>query len=482
MAGRRRKKSNSKAGIVLAAVAVVAVLAVILYFVTRSGDGKEERLGKDILISGVDVSSMTYQEALFALKETEDKLAAEYEITLTYNEYSRTANAQDLGITFDTDELIKKAKSGDRLEITPSFSQTAIEALAQEAAEAIDTQVKEPGVEAFDFDTLTFTLTPGQEGISLNQASLSEEITSFLDTTKKGELPLEPEIISPETTLEELENSFGQISTYSTECTNNANSEHNMRLAMEYMDQTVIEAGAVFSFNETTGDSTTAEGGWVQSGAWVQGKLQDQYGGGICQAASTFYNAALLGNMEVVERWEHMQPANYCTEGLDATIDYPNLDLKMRNITDYPIYVVSKMIDKTLTVTLYGYISPEFDHIETSGWYTETIPMPAAEFETDESMGEGEYVLERQGYAGSKAEAQRQWIAADGSVLRTEALPSSSYSAVAPLYKIGPNTDTGAIPQGSESGVATFPTEPSGTGGSGQGEITAHTDPDQVRG
>ena len=462
MATRRRRKRRSSASnslivvlVILAAVVLVCVIA------SRPSAKKDGSLGSNIQIEGVDISKKTKEEALELLAAQEEEIAAAYGVTFVYGDYSRTATAEELGITFNTESLLEQAQKGDRLEITPSFDTAAIRTLIGELHDDVDIPVQEPTVDGFDFDTLAFSYTNGHDGLTLDDGTLEEDILSLLKTDKKGTILLTATPVSRENDPDDLSGHFGEMSSFSTYCTNNENSEHNMRLAMQYMDHAVIPAGGVFSFNETTGDSTTPEGGWVPSGAWVHGRLQDQYGGGLCQAATTFYISALYAGMDVVERYEHMQPSSYCREGLDATIDYPGMDLKMLNTTEHPIYVSAVMDGLTLTVTLYGYLSDEYDYIELSGWYTDTIPMPEAEYETDDSMEDGAFELISRGYGGSRAQAERRWIGFDGSVLRTDALPSSSYSAVAPLYKIGPNTDTAAIPEGEDSGVVSSEPEES---------------------
>ncbi|NLZ27787.1 MAG: VanW family protein, partial [Firmicutes bacterium] len=55
-------------------------------------------------------------------------------------------------------------------------------------------------------------------------------------------------------------------------------------------------------------------------------------GGGLCQVASTLYNAVLNASLEVVERTPHSRPVGYVPRGKDATVS-TNIDFKFRNDT-----------------------------------------------------------------------------------------------------------------------------------------------------
>ena len=96
----------------------------------------------------------------------------------------------------------------------------------------------------------------------------------------------------------------------------------------------------------------------------MNGKFEQGIGGGICQASSTIYNAAIMANMEIVERYCHAYQSSYVPAGRDATIDYPYLDLKLSNPTDYPMYMQCYMEDAYLTVNIFGWDDPAFDNIE----------------------------------------------------------------------------------------------------------------------
>jgi hypothetical protein len=80
--------------------------------------------------------------------------------------------------------------------------------------------------------------------------------------------------------------------------------------------------------------------------------------------------------MAIVERHNHFWASSYAAPGEDATIDYPNLDLRLRNITDYQMFMECAMEGQTLTVNIYGYQDPSYDNIKV---YTENYDVVKGE-------------------------------------------------------------------------------------------------------
>ena len=97
----------------------------------------------------------------------------------------------------------------------------------------------------------------------------------------------------------------------------------------------MLQPGEVFSFNAVVGPRD-AEHGWALASEIYQGEYVLGYGGGICQVTSTLYNAALLGGLEIVERYHHDRPLQYVGPGRDATVVWDQLDFRFRNSLERP--------------------------------------------------------------------------------------------------------------------------------------------------
>jgi vancomycin resistance protein YoaR len=128
---------------------------------------------------------------------------------------------------------------------------------------------------------------------------------------------------------------------------------HNIRLSVQALDGIVLQPGDVLSFNRTVGPRT-AERGYGDAPVILRESRQLQRGGGICQAASTLFDAALLSGLSVVERHRHSQPIDYVALGQDATISWGVKDLKLRNDLDQRVRLRIEVLGSTLTARFEG--------------------------------------------------------------------------------------------------------------------------------
>jgi vancomycin resistance protein YoaR len=112
----------------------------------------------------------------------------------------------------------------------------------------------------------------------------------------------------------------------------------NIRNAAAKIDGTILAPGAIFSFNDTVGPRTRERG--FTLAPEIQGdELLPGIGGGTCQVSSTLHVAAVYGALEIVDRQSHSKPSSYTQLGLDATVSYPLVDLKIKNSLPYPIMI-----------------------------------------------------------------------------------------------------------------------------------------------
>jgi len=118
-----------------------------------------------------------------------------------------------------------------------------------------------------------------------------------------------------------------------------ANNIKNAVKALEYLNGTVVKPGEVFSFNKTVG-KRTIERGFVKGLSGSGGYYYPDVGGGVCQAATAVYRAALNAGFKIVERHRHVYGAIYAPKGDDAAVDWnANWDLKFKNTSPYTIVI-----------------------------------------------------------------------------------------------------------------------------------------------
>ena len=111
-----------------------------------------------------------------------------------------------------------------------------------------------------------------------------------------------------------------------------------VRLAIKLINGHLVAPGQTFSVNQVVGERTAARG-FGMGHVFISGKMEIQQGGGMCQVASTLFNAALLANLKIVDRQQHVRTVPYVKPGADATVYWGQKDFKFQNDTQTPIYI-----------------------------------------------------------------------------------------------------------------------------------------------
>ena len=116
----------------------------------------------------------------------------------------------------------------------------------------------------------------------------------------------------------------------------------NLKMACKYIngknDGYILQPGQVFSYNAVVGERTRARG-FTEAKVIAGGGYVDGMGGGVCQGATTIFNATLLGNFTVVERHQHDLRSSYVPLGRDAAISWGVQDYKFKNNYKTPIRI-----------------------------------------------------------------------------------------------------------------------------------------------
>lgn len=144
-----------------------------------------------------------------------------------------------------------------------------------------------------------------------------------------------------------------EISAFSTELKDRSEGRlTNIGITCSTLNETIIQNGETFSFNQTVG-KPTAEKGYKEASVIIDHKTEKGIGGGNCQVSSTLYNAVLaIPSLIVTERHEHGKDVTYVPDGKDAAVSYGSLDLKFRNDTGYNIKILASTDNKTVTIKL----------------------------------------------------------------------------------------------------------------------------------
>jgi vancomycin resistance protein YoaR len=192
------------------------------------------------------------------------------------------------------------------------------------------------------FDFAKASVVPEQSGRSLDVYATLEKLDAAL-ASGASRVEMAVRVVPASVLRRDLEGiEVGEVAGfYETPYSRQRKDEdrtHNVKLGASLLDGQVLLPGKTFSLNEVVGDRTEARGfrfaPVIAGGALVEGM-----GGGTCQVASTLHSAAFFAGLVIEERHPHSRPSAYIKMGLDATVVYPALDLKLRNPFEFPIVI-----------------------------------------------------------------------------------------------------------------------------------------------
>jgi len=355
--------------------------------------------GKNVTVEGIDLSGLTLAEAYDAMQDKLSDLYESISISVACDGKTLTLTENDFVFDSDLSYVLVQAYHYSRGELSSTDFQTemigdvtdfkvstainsdSVDAAIKKAAEYFDVQPVNARVTKFDPEAAEkFTYADGSNGFLLDHEELENKIKNILDQGEKtGSFSIQTVETPYEVSLDEIKANTKLIASHATYCNNSAASVSNMQLAIRAASGTVIEPGKTFSFNEMTGDTTNGnmhyydngtEGSYVPSTAYSHGEVVQDYGGGICQASTTIYLCALKAGMEIQERHAHMYASSYADYGLDATVDYGNLDMRFTNGFEFPVYIATYVYDGQIMVEMYGPLSTEYDEVVPVGWVT----------------------------------------------------------------------------------------------------------------
>ncbi|MCS7252618.1 MAG: VanW family protein [Armatimonadota bacterium] len=237
------------------------------------------------------------------------------------------------------------------------------------------------------------------------------------------ELPIFFEPVRPQVSTDDLTHIdavIGRCITYYS--TRKVSRAHNIRLAAAALNGKLIRPGEVFSFNEAVGKRSFKRGYRVAP-VLVRGEYRDDIGGGVCQVAGTLFNAALSAGLEIVERHRHSRPVGYLPAGMDATVDYGRLDLKLRNPYPYAVYIKAHSNSGRLTVLILGKQGKL--RYEVRSELIKVIPPPVV-VRLDSSLPVGAKRVEKRGRHGYVTATWRL-VYRDGRVVQRELICRDTY-------------------------------------------------------
>jgi vancomycin resistance protein YoaR len=310
-------------------------------------------------------------------------------------------------------------------------------------------------------------VVPALDGQKLNVgASRKALLSAALGATGSRSTELVIETAQPKLSTEDAKKMgiVGTVSSYTTLFGGIANRIHNVQLVASLLDDHLIAPGETFSFNDTTGERNAAKG-FLEAPVIINGELETGLGGGVCQVSTTVFNAAYEAGLPIKERTNHALYISHYPLGRDATVNYPDTDLKFTNDSGHWLWLRTFVDGGSLTVNLYG--TPLHRKV-----VSETAPLtvtgqPKVKRILDPDLYKGQKVVEEAGQPSRATSVRRIVYDENGNVLY-DATWYSSYRSEPKVIRVGtkPKPKTDNKPDaGSQAGAG----QSGGGTGSGSG-------------
>lgn len=327
-------------------------------------------------------------------------------------------------------------------------------------------------IERFDIQTGKFVFSEGCSGTVINQEKLVQDIMTAIETQKTDQV-IQVEILdsAPELTLEQAQDRYTTLATFTTETTDNKKRNTNVKLAAQALNGTIVQPGEEFSFNAVVGQRT-AEKGYQQAAAYNSGEVVQEVGGGVCQISSTLYRVVFNAGMEITFRRSHTFEPNYVTPGQDAAISWEQPDFRFINTSSAPIGIRASYSDRKASVSIYGI--PVLEEGVTWDLYSEKVEdldPPEPVYVEDPTLPAGTEKVQSAGSGGSRWVTYKV-ISKDGKEIERIEDHSKTYKGHAPVIRR--NTGTVTLPEGESLPEQTLPS--SGIDGMPEGYIPGVTE------
>lgn len=367
---------NSKSNFVLVIGIILVILASLLsgYVTYHYNDIKywDNLIYPGVTVEGIDVSGKNKEEAESLVKQIYSSKISNNKISITAEGQKYTLDYSKVDLKYNLDEVINEAYLyGKNLNIfskymnvrSPkyanykfkfSYDTKPIKSLVNKIEENVN---KDPINASLQIDGRRFNVIPEQNGLKLEKEKLEKEIIARIDSGQLENVELKTSMqVSPARIKGDMIKSINsRIGGFSTNFGSISSSQraNNIRISTASVNGTVLMPGEVFSFNDVVGERTSDKG-YQAAPVIVNNKLESGLGGGVCQVSTTLYNAVNRSGLSSIERTHHTLPVHYVAQGMDATVDYGNIDYKFKNTLSYPVYIQSYTSGGTITFNLYS--------------------------------------------------------------------------------------------------------------------------------
>lgn len=134
------------------------------------------------------------------------------------------------------------------------------------------------------------------------------------------------------------------------------NKIHNLKMVSNKLDNLILQPNEVFSFWKIVG-KPTSRNGFKKGRNLINGKVSNDFGGGICQFSSILYHLALQTGFKIIERHSHSldiyrEEERFTPLGADSTVVFGYKDLQFENVSNFTFQFRSEIYNDEIILSI----------------------------------------------------------------------------------------------------------------------------------
>ena len=468
---------NGKVSRILAIAGCVALASAGAHMYV-SANANQDKICDGIYIGSIDVGGMSAEKATKKVKKYVEEAKNE-KVTVKVDDEKVTTTLEELGYSCDVDYFVEEAynygKTGDIIKRYKEQKDVEQKDVVYDLAFQLDkekvTEFVNEKCTAFDVPAKDATLKRSKGKFVIEEESGGREVVAD-ETAEKIQKVIASQWVTGGIEIDAIMNDTipkydsamlaeckDVLGSYSTSFSSSGSERsQNLVNAARLIDGTIVYPGETFSTSEHL-VPFTQENGYEVAKAYASGQVVDSVGGGVCQAATTLYNALLKAELEITERYNHSMIVAYVKPSMDAAISEGSKDLKFKNNTDTPIYIEAYTANRCIYFTVYGKETRDLEKrkVEYVSEVLETIQPGEDKVTIDPSLPEGYETVTQSAHIGYKAILWKI-VYENGKQVSKEQV-NSSYYAPEPRYvtKGGKGQEAEATEKPSDSGDQSTP-------------------------
>ena len=363
----KSEKSKAKKYTIIGLVAIICVLGISINYFNKKYIYTDV-IAKNIFIEGIDVSNLTKEEAINYINEN----ITPSDIQLNYDGETNIISPDEIDLKYNTSEVVDEAynytktdsyfenikrffdlnKNIKNLEIKSLYNENKLSEKIQSISESINVDMENAKV--YISDSGNISASSATIGKELDIAATKESIYDAIKNKDYKAIDLKVNIKQPKISTEAAKSVNTLLAEFSTKfSTNDSNRVTNIVLSAKATSDVLLMPGEEFSYNNLTGKRTKSNG-YKDAPVIINGKLEQDVGGGVCQVSSTLFNSVLYSGLDVTSRRNHSLKSSYVSIGRDAMVSDGGSDFRFKNPYSHPVYIKNTVSNGVITSKIYG--------------------------------------------------------------------------------------------------------------------------------